>query len=88
MTYMVELRYIGGDLTEVMRDMRTWLDHNRIEPIELGHSSGTPGLAFRVAFTDQDHAAAFAQAFGGWLECADPQGGPHWTRPPTRPGQS
>ena len=83
MTYMVELRYIGGDLAELTRNLQMWLDHNRIEVQELYHSSAPPGLAFRVGFNDRDHASAFANAFRGWLECADPQGkGASWTIPP------
>ena len=85
MTHMVELRYIGGDLDELMRDMRGWLDHHGIEPEELHHSASAPGLAFRVAFKHEDHAGAFAQAFGGWIECADPERGPHWAMPPSKP---
>ena len=85
MTYIVELRYIGGDLSDLMRDMRIWFDRNRIEPEELHHSSCPPGLAFRVGFGDRDDAAAFAKAFEGWLECAGPQGAsPRWTIPPSR----
>jgi hypothetical protein len=83
MTYVVELRYIGGDLANLMGDMRSWLNQNQIEPGEFYHSSGVPGLAFRVGFGDQDHAAAFAEAFGGWLECADPHGQVRWTTPPS-----
>ncbi len=83
MTNIVELRYIGGDLAELMRDMRMWLDCNRIETEEFHHSSGPPGLAFRVGFSDRNNAAAFAKAFGGSLEGADPQGaGARWTIPP------
>jgi hypothetical protein len=85
MTYVVELRYIDGDLADLKRDMRAWLDRNRIEPEEFRHSSAPPGLAFRVAFSDQNNAAAFAKAFGGWVECADPQGmeATPWTIPPS-----
>jgi hypothetical protein len=83
MTYTVELRYIDGDLADLMREMRAWLDENRIEPQEFRHSSGPPGLAFRIAFRDPENAAGFAEAFGGRVECADPQGtGVRWTAPP------
>jgi hypothetical protein len=83
MTYIVELRYIVGDLADLMCDMRTWLDHNGIEADEFNHCSGTPGVAFRVGFKNQDHAAAFAEAFGGWVESADLSDvAAHWTTPP------
>ena len=73
MTYVVELRYIGGDLASLMREMRIWLDRNQVEPEEFHHSSAPPGVAFRVGFSDQNDAAAFAEEFKGWLECAEPQ---------------
>jgi hypothetical protein len=83
MTHMVELRYIGGDLADLMCEMRTWLDYNQIEAEEFYHSSSGSGLAVRVGFAEADHAAAFAEAFDGWVECDDPQGArPHWTMPP------
>lgn len=82
MTYTVELRYIGGDPARLMRDMRIWLDRNHLEPEEFYHSSAPPGVAFRVGFSDRDNAAAFARAFGGWLEGADQAGaGPRWIVP-------
>jgi hypothetical protein len=82
MTYIVELRYIGGDLGSLMRDMRIWLGRNQIEPEEFHHASAPPGVAFRVGFSDQDHAAAFAGAFKGRLECGEPQGTEtRWTIP-------
>ena len=83
MTYTVELRYVGGDLGDLMRKMRIWLDQNRIEAAEILHSSGPPGLAFRVGFSDLDDAEAFAEDFGGCVEGADAQGaGGRWTAPP------
>ena len=79
MTYIVELRYVGGDLGDLMGKMRRWLDQNRIEPEDFLHSSGPPGLAFRVGFSDPDAAEAFAEAFGGCVACAHPEGaGGRW----------
>ena len=84
MTYTVELRYIGGDLAQLLHDMRVWLDQNRIKAEQFHHSSGPPGLAFRVEFSDRNQATAFAEAFGGWVEGADPQGtGAGWVKPPS-----
>ena len=82
MIYIVELRYIGGDLPSLMRDIRIWLDHNQVEPEEFHHTSAPPGVAFRVGFSDQNDAAAFAGEFKGWLECAEPQAtDARWTIP-------
>ena len=79
MTYTVELRYIGGNLADLLHDMRLWFDRNRTKPEEFHHSSAPPGLAFRVGFGDRDQASAFAEAFQGCVECADPQGtGARW----------
>jgi|GEM_PF-6513897 len=84
MTYTVELRYIGGDLADLLRDTRIWLDRNRIKPESFRHSSSPPGLAFRIELSDRDQATAFAEAFGGWVEGTDPQGtGAHWVMPPS-----
>ncbi len=89
MTYMVELRYIGGNLADLTRDMRKWLDRERIEAEVFHHSLCPPGLAFRVGFGSQENATAFAQTFGGWVECADPQGiVVRWTTPPAPPGRA
>ena len=83
MIYMVELRYVGGDLADLICDMRMWLDRNLIKASEFHHTSAAPELAFRVAFDDEDHATAFAEAFHGWVESAGAQGEAHWTMPPS-----
>lgn len=84
MSYTVELRYIGGDLAGLLHDIQIWLNRRQIKAEQIRHSSGPPGLAFRIEFTDRDHATAFAEAFGGWVERADPQGmGSRWVKPPS-----
>jgi len=84
MSYTVELRYIGGDLAGLLHDMQVWLDRNRIKAEQFHHSSAPPGLAFRIEFSDRDQATAFAEAFGGCVEGADPQGtGARWVIPPS-----
>jgi hypothetical protein len=85
MSYTVELRYIDGDLGDLLCQMQAWLERNRIEMAELHHSSGPPGLAFRIQFRDHNQATAFAEAFRGRIvECADPQSaGPCWVIPPS-----
>jgi hypothetical protein len=84
MTYIAVIRYFDGSLAEIMIAMRTWLDRRRIEAERFDCCSGCPGLAFRVAFKDKDHAASFAAAFGGHVEGADPDAaGPRWLRAPS-----
>lgn len=65
MLYTVEVRLIGGDMTTSMTHMRTWLDHQRIEPDAFRHSSGGAGITFRVDFKSETEAMAFGRAFGG-----------------------
>ena len=48
-----------------MTAMREWLDHRRFEPSVFRYSFAAPGLLFRVEFTVEAEAAAFAKAFGG-----------------------
>ena len=67
MQYTVEVRLIGGNFITSMTQMRTWLDHQRIEPDAFRHSSGGAGVTFRVDFKLEVEAAEFARAFGGRL---------------------
>lgn len=67
MLYTVEIRLIGGDFIASMAQMRSWLDHQRIEPDAFRHSSGGAGVTFRVDFKVEAEAGAFARAFGGRL---------------------
>jgi len=85
MTRVVELRYIGGKLSDLMHAMQAWLDSNGIKPENFQYSQAPPGLAFRVGFKDRAEAAAFAKAFNGWVECADGQGAARWICPPLPP---
>jgi hypothetical protein len=85
-TYTVVLRYIGGNLSELMHAMRVWFDDNRIEPADFFHSCGPPGLAFRVGFRNLDDAEAFAEALEGCVQTVDLQGaGGRWIPPPSLP---
>lgn len=65
MVFTVEVRLIGGDLMTSMTHMRTWLDHQRVEPDAFRHSAGGAGITFRVDFKREHDAMAFARAFGG-----------------------
>ena len=67
MVFTVEIRLIGGDLMTAMTHMRTWLDHQHVEPDAFRHSAGGAGIAFRVDFKRESQAVAFARAFGGRL---------------------
>jgi hypothetical protein len=79
MLYILEIRCIGDDLASAMQQMRRWLDHHRIEAAAFDHSSGGPGITFRIFFSAETEARMFAQAFGGRLnDGANPGGAPLW----------
>ena len=67
MPYTIEVRRIGADLAASMAGMRMWLDDNRMTPTEFDHSTGGPGIAFRLAFPAEREALAYAEAFRGTL---------------------
>ena len=67
MLYTVEVRLIGGEFMTSMAEMRTWLNHRRIEPDAFRHSPGGAGVTFRVDFKIESEATEFARAFGGRL---------------------
>jgi hypothetical protein len=65
MSATVEVRLIGVDLAETMRQMRMWLDHHRVVPNAF-RQSGCPGeLALHVEFRLPNDATAFALRFTG-----------------------
>lgn len=65
MLFTVEVRLIGGNFVTAMTQMRTWLDHRRIEPDAFRHSAGGAGVTFRVDFKLEGEAVLFARTFGG-----------------------
>lgn len=66
--HIVEVRRRGADLGGVMAQMRTWVDHQRVEPstFEVGFIPGGE-IRFRVLFRDLGEATAFARTFDGDL---------------------
>ena len=65
MQYIVEISVNERGLVDSMADMRTWLDHKRIEPLGFRHSGDRPQMTFQVDFTAEPDATEFARAFGG-----------------------
>ena len=54
----------GGSLGSLMSDMRTWLDHQGIQPIEFKTNTLDVGsIVFDVGFRHVDQAALFRTAF-------------------------
>src|SRR5215208_818310 len=46
--YTVEVQLIEGDLPTMLSDMRTWLDHHRVEPDSFRHFSPAGKVVFGV----------------------------------------
>ena len=72
MKYIVEVRYTGVDWADLIADMRSWLDRRQIKVEEFSHTLLGRGVAVRVGFYEEDHAAAFASSFSGRLQSAEP----------------
>lgn len=64
--HIVEVRYCSVDLGAVMAQMRTWVDHQKVEP-SLFEMAFLPGrvIRFRLMFQNASDASAFARAFDG-----------------------
>ena len=63
--YIVEVRHDGDGLAEPMADIRTWLDHQHVQPSIFRLSLVRGGTIFRLDFNAVSEAEAFLQAFGG-----------------------
>jgi hypothetical protein len=63
--FPVEIRIAEDALTARMATMREWLDHQRFEPATFRYTFTPPGILFRVEFTLEVQAVAFAKAFDG-----------------------
>jgi hypothetical protein len=51
-------------LANAMNEMRIWLDHTRLQPVEFKIAiAGDTGIAFDVTFQSEADAAQFEQAF-------------------------
>ena len=65
MQYIVEVCVSGRSLVGAMAEMRTWLDHQRIEPHGFRHCRDNARLKFHVDFNNEPDAFGFARAFDG-----------------------
>jgi hypothetical protein len=65
MLYMVEVDIDVGNLALEFSQMRTWLDHMKLQAIGFRQIPGTN--ICRINFEDEQEARAFAQAFAGQL---------------------
>jgi hypothetical protein len=67
MQYIVEICISDRELVDSMAEMRTWLDHRRIEPNGFRPHGERARMRFHVDFNHEPDAIGFAQAFGGRL---------------------
>jgi hypothetical protein len=64
--YIAEVRIAAADdFGALLRDMRLWLDENRLEPSRFTYSDLYPGMSIQVTFKVREEAEAFAQRFDG-----------------------
>ena len=66
--FPVEVRIPERDedaLTARMTAMREWLDRRHLEPSTFRYTFTVPGILFRVDFSVEAAAVAFAREFGG-----------------------
>jgi hypothetical protein len=64
--FRVEIRLADEDrLVAMVTAMRTWLDEHEFAPVTFGYSLASARVLFRVVFTSEVAAAAFATAFDG-----------------------
>jgi hypothetical protein len=54
-------------LAATMRDIRIWLDSERIEPVEFKAVVGRVGLGFEISFRDEHEAERFQERFASLL---------------------
>ena len=79
--YTVEVQLIEGSLPTMLSDMRTWLDHHRVEPDSFRHFSRPGKVVFRVEFKLEPEARGFAKAFRGRVLPAPVDAEPPLTSP-------
>jgi hypothetical protein len=63
MPYIVEVAIDAGNLAHDFSQMRTWLDHMKLQVI--GFKKITGRNICRIDFENEQEARAFAQAFAG-----------------------
>lgn len=52
---------------ETMKDIRIWLDSERIQPAEFKAVVGRAGLGFEISFREESEAERFQQRFASLL---------------------
>jgi hypothetical protein len=52
---------------ETMKDIRIWLDSERIQPAEFKVVVGRAGLGFEISFNDESEAERFQERFASLM---------------------
>ena len=56
-------RPTGTPIGDILNEVRSWLDRNRIEPIEFKTAVGRKGIGFEIRFRTEDEAQRFQREF-------------------------
>jgi hypothetical protein len=67
MLHVVEIRFCGEHFRDVIFRVRGWMDSENIPPRTIRYWVYEPASVLRINFEAEDHAKAFAQAFGGMI---------------------
>ena len=56
-----------GSFGETMNDIRSWLDHHKMQPVSFKAAA----RGFEIAFNSEDEAFLFRREFGGLIQSID-----------------
>jgi len=65
MLHAVEIRFPGKHFRDAILQVRRWLETENVQPRTFRYWLYEPDSVLRVNFEIEEHAKAFAQAFGG-----------------------
>ena len=57
-------RPVGTPIGQIMNEIRSWLDENRIEPVDFRTLVGREGIGFEIRFRTEQEGERFQRAFG------------------------
>jgi hypothetical protein len=67
MLHVVEVRFAADNFRELLLRVRGWLNTENARPSTFRYWFSEPDTIVRVNFETEEHARAFAEAFGGVL---------------------
>ena len=56
-------RPAGAPIGSIMNEIRSWLDQNRIEPVDFKTVVGREGIGFEIRFRTEGEAERFQREF-------------------------